>query len=430
MILVTCDWVLLLQVGGGLVGMTLIGKSLRFMRFVRVVRLIRIFRLKRFVDEIHDRINTEGVATLMNIICSLIFILAMNHLVACGFFGISDWFEVKGWRERLDQNDRHGGQSKEYLYTTALHWSLTQFTPASMDVQPDNIFERIYAIVVMLFALVVFSSFVSGLTSAISRLRESKTDESRQQWRLRRYLHTSSVSTRLSLRIQRYVEYMEKRNRGHIHEEDVKLLNLLSEPLKQELHLELYARFFKDHPLFKRLDQEQKAMMLKMCSDTLLPMPLARGDVLFFTGEVATTMLVLDDGNLQYRRKAAKGSELVLPAQWIAEAILWVPWVHVGDMRSVVEAHLVKLDPKRFRDNVAKLPEEWVRVRNFADLVVNRLNELTRNELSDLTDDTLRPECIHLYRQRTASNLSRIFMQARWSEGPIRRLRRFNPWKF
>ena len=31
-------------------------------------------------------------------------------------------------------------------YTTAMHWSLTQFTPASMGVQPQNTIERSFAI--------------------------------------------------------------------------------------------------------------------------------------------------------------------------------------------------------------------------------------------------------------------------------------------
>ena len=33
-----------------------------------------------------------------------------------------------------------------YKYSTALHWSLTQFTPASMEVMPQNEYERFFTV--------------------------------------------------------------------------------------------------------------------------------------------------------------------------------------------------------------------------------------------------------------------------------------------
>merc|ERR1719191_2017613 len=97
-------------------------------------------------------------------------IVSLAHLLGCGFWGISkfgrnfqdSWDLEPGWASAFN------GSSVSYRYTTALHWSLTQFTPASMDLHPTNTLERAYSVVVIMLALVVFSSFVSSITAAMT----------------------------------------------------------------------------------------------------------------------------------------------------------------------------------------------------------------------------------------------------------------------
>merc|ERR1712113_285246 len=107
----------------------------------------------------------------------------------------------------IDSDQGFAGESISYRYATSLHWSLTQFTPASMSVQPMNSVERIFAIVVLLFGLVLFSSFVSTITTSMTQLSRTMDDRSKQFWLLRRYLKRHKVPKQLSFHVLRYIEY-------------------------------------------------------------------------------------------------------------------------------------------------------------------------------------------------------------------------------
>merc|ERR1711976_627070 len=87
-----------------------------------------------------------------------------------------------------------------------MHWSLTQFTPASMEVRPHNLGERVYSIIVLLFALITFSSFLGSITTAMTALRRRHSEQARQQSILRRYFTDNHISVELSQRIWKFIK--------------------------------------------------------------------------------------------------------------------------------------------------------------------------------------------------------------------------------
>merc|ERR1712048_619307 len=107
---------------------------------------------------------------VLGILKTLMFILVINHYIACFWFGLGkrEWFQ-SSWPNKFLVNYP---RSFPYAYTTSLHWSITQFTPASMEVTPQNEGERVYATVVIVGALVAFSSFVSSITAAMTHIRK------------------------------------------------------------------------------------------------------------------------------------------------------------------------------------------------------------------------------------------------------------------
>ena len=89
----------------------------------------------------------------------------VNHVVACIWVALGTTDSAGGtwWGEKYGTAD---ADDVPYQYLTSLHWSLTQFTPASIDVRPVNSVERAVVVVVIVLGMVIFSSFVSLITSA------------------------------------------------------------------------------------------------------------------------------------------------------------------------------------------------------------------------------------------------------------------------
>merc|ERR1719478_572909 len=133
----------------------------------------------------------------------ILCLLGVNHILACLWYATTlvdmgpDWVHV----HEFDQSDW------TYKYITAFHWAITQFTPASMHVQPQNMLERTFAVTIVVFGLVGFSYLVGSITGSLTELRRMNEDAAKQFWNLRRFLKKSQVQMPLRIRIEKYLEH-------------------------------------------------------------------------------------------------------------------------------------------------------------------------------------------------------------------------------
>merc|ERR1712226_726350 len=112
-----------------------------------------------------------------------------------------------------------------------------------MFVGPANLYERAFNVVGLVFAMCVFSSFVSSITSAMTRLRTLTANQVTQTYLLKSFLVENDISTELKARITRYVELVLAHHRTRVDFKKIEYLQLLSGPLYVALQLELYEPF-------------------------------------------------------------------------------------------------------------------------------------------------------------------------------------------
>merc|ERR1712008_432282 len=97
-----------------------------------------------------------------------------------------------GWvpvAKELYMQQSHGEEPGDwYFYATALHWAVTQFTPASMEVTPKNLTERLYNLVAIFISLVLFPTFLTSITNCVSAFRKKNSDYSVAKRLLSQYL--------------------------------------------------------------------------------------------------------------------------------------------------------------------------------------------------------------------------------------------------
>ncbi|CAE8598624.1 unnamed protein product [Polarella glacialis] len=159
------------------------GVFLEKVHYLRLLRLLRLLKATSIISVLSDRIQSETMRILVRVLKLLVFIMLINHLIACSWYavGINDLEREDTWVKANDLK----GKGKVYAYTTALHWSITQFTPASMEVVPMKELERSFTIVVIVSAMVIFSSFISTITNAMTQLRNLNSERSAELVKLR-----------------------------------------------------------------------------------------------------------------------------------------------------------------------------------------------------------------------------------------------------
>jgi len=368
LLIVSLDWfMVVLASQGENTGFMQFGKLFRTLRILRTLRLLRLAKLKQIMDFIQDRLDSEFLTIGLNVLKLMMLIVAINHFIACFWFALGkqsvdnfdSWVTVYNFSEH----------PVPYQYLSSLHWSLTQFTPASMNVQPVNVNERLFAVLVLLFAMIVFSSFVSSITTAMNQLRNLTAKNSSHLWLLRKYLREQGIPLELKARLIRYATISAEKLHNKVQRKDVCYLSLLSTPLQAELTSALYFPILKENPLFERLHRKCVALMHKVCCKAVRSMSLSRGDILFHSGEEASAMYFITHGQMKYA-PAGSQSETELetfkpqtPNSWCSEAVLWVPWVHCGKMRAGKESDLIVIDGSQFRELALLYPahHHWLR---------------------------------------------------------------------
>merc|ERR1712048_607574 len=101
------------------------------------------------------RIDKKVYHSMLDIIRLVLLLILFNHILACFWYVIgknpflcnhysgADICEGT-WLTQPDMQNR----SDLYHYLSALHWSVTQMTPASMELVPINAGERLVNVVI------------------------------------------------------------------------------------------------------------------------------------------------------------------------------------------------------------------------------------------------------------------------------------------
>ncbi|CAK0834972.1 unnamed protein product [Prorocentrum cordatum] len=361
-------------------------RLLRNLRIVRLLRLARIARLRKLWQILNEWISSQSVNIVANITGMLMLLLTLSHFISCMWYAISNQMEGDDrWLIHYNMNEKKWN----YLYATCLHWSLTQFTPAPMDIQPQNFLERVFAISVVVCALVGFSYVVGSITGSLAQFRSLKEEKTQLFWDLRVYLKRNAVEPTLSMRIQRYLHHAWRYQARNKTFSQIKILTMLSEQLQNELLFQLHSHLT-IYPLVRKLLELSKLTAFRLARTAISTKQFANTDPLFIHGEKPSHMYLLVQGRFQYKRLTSEGKvvrEMVDKGEdWIAEPAMWsTEWYNLGDCTAADQSSLTLVSPSHFCQEARRNPSAWDLASRYCRNFVWWLNAAEADELSDIT---------------------------------------------
>eukprot|EP00930_Biecheleria_cincta_P104971 TRINITY_DN9746_c0_g1_i1.p1 TRINITY_DN9746_c0_g1~~TRINITY_DN9746_c0_g1_i1.p1 ORF type:complete len:785 (-),score=138.69 TRINITY_DN9746_c0_g1_i1:70-2424(-) len=398
LMVVVPDWTItILELSGGNgegQGVARMSRMLRALRAIRILRLLRLAKLKKLVIYIYDAIDSEHLFIVVNLVRLIFVILLLNHYVACVWYAMGEITRLNGsdtgmnWLEDVGKTPVFQ-TSLGWRYTTSLHWSITQFTPASMDVFAVNLVERVFSIVILFWSLVALSSIIGSVSASMTQLRSLTGDKTKQFWLLRRYLKENQIEWSLRERILRYAEHKSASMSRKTLASKVALLATLSDPLKREISTAVYAPTLTLHPFFAHLEEFMPKILQRICQESIRQSSLAENDIVFRANEEASNMFFLKIGIFDYTlaghhspRRPPLGAK-----EWICELVLWSSWRYRGDLVAIEAAELLVVDPAVFATVMRRHPRSWHFGRRYAQKICQSINKLERAGITDLTFD-------------------------------------------
>jgi len=399
-IVVIPDWFTRLAQDGSSDTLANVGRILRSARAVRIIRLLRLLKLQKMLNKIYDFIDSEYLFIVMDILRLLLFIIVLNHVIAClwyllGYIGYEqgefNWLQHTGLR--ISDSVDHGyveviDGSVVWQYLTALHWSLTQFTPAGMDVFARNVKERIMSVIVLGFAVIIFSSVLASVSASMTALRNLQGDTKKQFWLLRRYLRKKKVTIPSRVRIIKFLEHVTMLQARTVKIGDVKLLKRLSKPLTELLDYEIHKETVMTYPFLRYVGGVLQSVLVKLCSTSVKQVQFALQDCIFRAGDLGEHMYFVSSGQVRYAWAGSQTAEELKEGTWLAEPCLWTQWSHCGVC--VVSAQptlLLLLSPKGFADVMRLSQCSYILCRRFAFNFVSLMNTGASSAQSDLPWD-------------------------------------------
>jgi len=307
-----------------------------------------------------------------------ITVLMLSHLIACFWYILGknaieatpSWVPVA---RALYMEQSHGEEPGNwYFYVTAMHWAVTQFTPASMEVTPKNFWERVYNLVTIFISLVLFPTFLTSITNTVVAFRKRTSEYSDAKKDLCQFLQDNRISLDLSTRIQSvvYAQSENKRNAKRIHEPNVSLLKLLPRSLKEQMHAQLYHPIIIRHPLLKALHSYHERTLVKICDMAMSQVSLESAEELFAYGKEAEHVYFVVSGCLLYFEGPSPSPGIqkeVLAGDWFCDHVLWVRWMHRGQMTGLQPCELANLDGSCFLSIVGQRSMVRAVCRRFAE---------------------------------------------------------------
>mmetsp|Transcript_1421 Transcript_1421/g.3294 ORF Transcript_1421/g.3294 Transcript_1421/m.3294 type:complete len:767 (-) Transcript_1421:227-2527(-) len=397
-------------------GLARLGKVIRVARILRTLRLLRLMKLRHIFFAIQERIDSEAVFILVGTVKNLLVLLFVNHVFACLWYLIGVLGEG-GPREEHWVFYYDTGETVIEKYMLSLHWSLTQFTPAGIEIHPCNVYERVFNVGLILIAMVGFSSFVSAITASMTRLRSLQGNELSEAFLLRRFLKENHISADLQSRVVRYIDMAIEVNRKKIDKSRVASLNMLSGPLRVELQKELYLPSLVIHKFFVKYAHNDAAIN-QICFKAVEKMNLSRSDVLFQLHGGSHSMFFLTSGSTYYQRpknspawEAHQRRARKLAANplfnrvltlskdsYFCEHSLWLPWTHRGTMGALTDSELLALDSAKFRQITTEYKDIFQSSKAYALQFVHDLEEFsdTHGCAWDLPKEVTHPKSYHM----------------------------------
>jgi hypothetical protein len=351
-------------------------------------------------------ITSEAAFVIVRLVVQMVSILGVSHILSAIWYIIGKAASASHGRSWILHAELSAAEPF-YIYLTAMHWTLTQFTPASMDVQAQSVPERLFNICLILLGLCVFSAFVSSITTSMTQLANISSAQSKQLWVLRKYLKQHNINGSLQFRILRHLERAYKRDA--LSPTNVLALQRLSDQLRSELLVTVSMACLRAHPLFENLSHLLDSVAI--LSSSLRDFHLEAEDLLFSDATPAPSMDFPQTGAIAYSRFAVSSFmgrdgylevETIANGGWLSEAALWTDWVHIGTAQAREDSNLVSVLAQEFRTSIKRDSNLLKLSSHYANEFVKMLQYRCYRGVSDTLKGTMQMTMSSLRRSELA----------------------------
>ena len=337
-------------------------RAVKIFQFLRILKLLRLTKLKRILIKIEDYIASSTLATTFVFIRLLSLVFFIAHWTACWwyFIGNQDMYNNPvTWVVAAKITD----SSTFDKYVTSLYWAFTTMTTVGYgDITPFTMNEKIFAILTMILACGIFAYTVGSIGSLVSKQNSGENAYREQVVAVNRYMRKKQLPYDLQFRVRRYLEYVwENRKKNNMDEKQI--LNLLSEPLRDEIYAHIHGIVIKMCVIFTIYEDHFISQLTK----TLESETYAPGDVIIEEGEMSTKMYFIQNGKIDIYHQTTKSTIAELGTKkYFGEIAFFLETPRCASAKCIDFVDLLSLSRTNLNILLDKFPEAKIATETLA----------------------------------------------------------------
>jgi len=235
---------------------------------------------------------------------------------------------------------------------------------------------------------VVFSSFVSSITQAMTLLRLHHARKVEQEQLMRTYFSEFRINRGLAARCKFFMLQHTRLAKKRIKESEIPCMQLLPKAIREELRHEALMPFLKTHPFFNFYMELCPVGMRHVCAratDEVSMLPL---EEMFWHGQSVNRMFFVRIGMVSYCHRGHKTLPLEVTAgNWACEETLWSKASLVDGPFTAAYAgcELITVLPSEFQSIAKAHPGPLRFCASYAEVFIKEFNSASKNtECEDL----------------------------------------------
>jgi hyperpolarization activated cyclic nucleotide-gated potassium channel 2 len=338
-------------------------RIIRIIRFLRILKLLRLAKLKKILIKIEDYIASSIIASLFLVFRLLSGSFLVAHWLACLWFFLGSsgqdihpitWITVAGIQDKSNWEQ----------YVTSLYWAFTTIATVGYgDIAPITLEEKIFAMTTMIISSGVFAYTLGSIGTLVSEQNALENTYREAMVSVNSYMKSKRLGKDLQLRVRRYLDYLwEKKKKNKIDEKEV--LELLSEPLRDEIYGYINAYIVRTCKVFESFDDTFVAQLTRsLDSETFAP-----GDQIFESGEISDKIYYITSGVIEiYHQNTQMVFTHLKNKAYFGEIAFFLSGKRTAAARCAEFSDLLSLSRSDLLFFLEKYPE--------ADFFVNELQE-------------------------------------------------------
>ncbi|KAL4485672.1 hypothetical protein ABPG72_010934 [Tetrahymena utriculariae] len=358
----------------------------------------RFKNCRSFLKKIEIRLHFSPVISQILKLAKLLFLnLYIIHCLACIWIMIANQSKDLSWMSILQIQD-----SVWYIqYLCSFYFNtVTMVTVGYGDLTPQNHQERFLSIITVLSACGVFAYSITEVGSIFKEIQFYKKQIKQNIFIINNYMKKKNISHELQYQVRDYLEYFWNESKYQDIEAEKKIINQLSNNLKESLMIEANRAFILQSPIFN--DNFTLKTILKI-------IPLIKEqkynpeEVIYFQDEIEDTSLYfIEKGQVEIFQASqniyqqSQSFIALKTGSFFGENEFFTGQPRKQSFRSIEFTTLLKIEREKFLQIIKEDNGDYERYCLIRDSILNKYNIKSITRKCQLCEGVLNQNPNHL----------------------------------